>query len=140
MKKIIFTLSILFVTISLFSQTRYIPEATKKIVFTRDGGNCRCCGSSLFLEYDHIIPFSCGGNSTPSNIQLLCQKCNRSKSNGCYCKIHNKMVGHNCCDDVSKSYNYQSPLRKPLRCLGTTKNGIRCKNITTNMNGRCHLH
>ena len=59
----------------------------KKIVFTRDGGVCQCCGSSNSLEYDHITPFSCGGSSDVSNIQLLCQKCNRSKSNSCICKI-----------------------------------------------------
>ncbi|WP_396140779.1 HNH endonuclease [Flavobacterium sp.] len=41
---------------------------------------------------------TCGGSSNPSNIQLLCSKCNRSKSNSCYCKVHDKKVGSNCCD------------------------------------------
>ena len=67
---------LLLVSICGFSQSRYISTTTKKIVFTRDGGVCQCCGSSENIEYDHIIPYSCGGSSDVSNIQLLCMKCN----------------------------------------------------------------
>jgi len=143
---LIITLS--FLTLFSFSQSRYISQTTKKIVFTRDGGKCQCCGSSLSLEYDHIIPFSCGGQSVVSNIQLLCQKCNRSKSNSCYCKVHNKKVGSNCCDgdNVNKTKNgskYSSPRTRgstSTQCTGTTQKGERCKKRTTNPNGRCYLH
>lgn len=131
-----------------YSQSRYISETTKKIVFTRDGGICKCCGSSLELEYDHIIPFSCGGQSTVANVQLLCQKCNRSKSNSCYCKIHNKKVGINCCDeDLVKIKSTTTQVRSSAskstvtsQCTGRTQKGTRCKKMTTNSNGRCHLH
>ncbi len=139
-----------FLLFSIFgySQSRYISETTKKIVFTRDGGICKCCGSSLELEYDHIIPFSCGGQSTVANVQLLCQKCNRSKSNSCYCKIHNKKVGINCCDDdtvkiKSTTAQVRSSASKSTvssQCTGRTQKGTRCKKMTTNSNGRCHLH
>jgi hypothetical protein len=136
MRKIFLLLAILFISISCFSQSRYISETTKKIVYARDGGICKCCGSSLNLEYDHITPFSCGGSSEVSNIQLLCQKCNRSKSNSCICKIHNRRVGTNCCE-VNQTNKSSSA---STQCTGTTKKGIRCKNKTTNSNGRCHLH
>jgi 5-methylcytosine-specific restriction endonuclease McrA len=97
--KKIFLLSLLFiVSICSFSQSKHVSATTKKIVFTRDGGVCQCCGSSNRLEYDHITPFSCGGSSDASNIQLLCMKCNRSKSNSCVCKIHSRTVGTNCCN------------------------------------------
>jgi hypothetical protein len=140
MKKLFFLLSLLLITLLSFSQSRYISATTKKIVFNRDGGVCKCCGSSLNLEFDHIIPYSCGGSSKPSNIQLLCQKCNRSKSNSCYCKIHNNKVGYNCCDDgLTNSVNRLSSVA-PTQCLGTTKKGLRCRNRTTNSSGRCHLH
>jgi hypothetical protein len=35
----------------------------------------------LLLEVDHIVPVSRGGMSTPDNLQTLCWRCNRSKSN-----------------------------------------------------------
>ena len=58
-----------------------IPDKVRKKVWQRDGGKCVQCGSRNNLEYDHIIPFSRGGGNTERNIQLLCEKCNRSKSN-----------------------------------------------------------
>jgi len=85
MRKLYLILSLLLFSVCCFSQSRNISETTKKVVFTRDGGICQCCGGSQSLEYDHITPYSCGGSSVVSNIQLLCQKCNRSKSNSYYC-------------------------------------------------------
>jgi len=139
MKRLILLLTFILFSLSGFSQSRYISETTKKIVFTRDGGSCQCCGSSQLLEYDHITPFSCGGGSEVSNIQLLCQRCNRSKSNSCHCKIHQKKVGTNCCQgDTSESGSSKSTIF--TQCSGITQKGLRCKNKTTNSNGRCHLH
>lgn len=134
-KKWALLLLLLLVSIFGYSQSRHISATTKKIVFTRDGGVCQCCGSSESIEYDHIIPFSCGGSSAVSNIQLLCMKCNRSKSNSCVCKIHNKEVGTNCCDGKTKKKATSSQ-----QCIGTTKKGTRCKKRTSNSNGRCHIH
>lgn len=57
-----------------------IPEEVKFEVWRRDQGRCVKCGSQENLEFDHIIPFSKGGSSTARNIQLLCQNCNRHKS------------------------------------------------------------
>jgi hypothetical protein len=147
MKKLYVILSLLLFNICCFSQSRHISETIKKVVYTRDGGKCKCCGSFQNLEYDHIIPYSCGGSSDASNIQLLCQKCNRSKSNSCYCKVHNNKVGNNCCEHktaVSKSPQSPSTSKNTSttssQCTATTKKGTRCKNMTTNSNGRCHLH
>jgi len=57
-----------------------IPEAVRLFVWQRDGGKCVKCGSNELLEFDHIIPIAKGGSSTERNVQLLCEKCNRSKS------------------------------------------------------------
>lgn len=130
MKKIYLILSLLLFSVCCFSQSRYISQTTKKIVFTRDGGVCKCCGSSQSLEYGHITPYSCGGSGVVSNIQLLCQKCNRSKSNSCYCKVHFRRVGTNCCENnVTKKASTTSK-----QCTGATKKGARCRNT-----GNSHL-
>lgn len=148
MSKIFLILISILLAISCVSQNRYINETTKKVVFARDGGKCNCCGSYINLEFDHIMPFSCGGTSESSNIQLLCQKCNRSKSNSCYCKIHNKKVGINCCDIFKDKNNISQSVLKPqiknsiksTQCTGITKKGLRCRNMTTSFSGRCYLH
>ena len=57
-----------------------IPQSIKDKVWNRDGGKCVQCGSNENIEFDHIIPFSKGGSSTYRNLQILCEKCNRSKS------------------------------------------------------------
>lgn len=56
-----------------------IPESVRIDVWRRDGGKCVRCGSRENLEYDHIIPIAKGGSNTARNIELLCEKCNRSK-------------------------------------------------------------
>lgn len=58
-----------------------IPESVRIEVWRRDGGKCARCGSREKLEYDHIVPISKGGSNTARNIELLCEKHNRSKSN-----------------------------------------------------------
>jgi CRISPR/Cas system Type II protein with McrA/HNH and RuvC-like nuclease domain len=62
-------------------RSRSVSSKTKQAVWRRDDGRCVECGSNELLEYDHIVPFSKGGSNTERNIQLLCEKCNRSKSN-----------------------------------------------------------
>lgn len=137
MKKLSLIITLLIFSLCSFAQSRYISATTKKIVFARDGGVCQCCGSSLNLEYDHIIPFSCGGKNNASNIQLLCQKCNRSKSNSCYCKVHDKKVGRDCCD--GKTISTKSKVTS-TRCTGITQKGSRCKRMTTSSDGTCQSH
>jgi 5-methylcytosine-specific restriction endonuclease McrA len=56
-----------------------IPEDMKHLVWTRDQGKCRLCGSNVELQFDHIIPWSMGGATSPENIQVLCGPCNRRK-------------------------------------------------------------
>lgn len=62
-------------------RSRTIPKHVQREVWRRDMGRCVECGSQERLEFDHIIPFSKGGSNTARNIQLLCEKCNRSKYN-----------------------------------------------------------
>lgn len=58
-----------------------IPESVRIEVWRRDQGMCAQCGSREKLEYDHIVPVSKGGSNTSRNIELLCETCNKRKSN-----------------------------------------------------------
>lgn len=57
----------------------------------RDNYTCCQCGNSIYaepnllLEIDHIIPVSKGGCTVEENLQTLCWKCNRAKSNKTAC-------------------------------------------------------
>lgn len=65
-----------------------IPAWVKRSVFFRDRGTCALCTRDLSgvlstqpdSHYDHIIPLAYGGLNDVTNIQLLCQPCNSSKS------------------------------------------------------------
>ncbi len=61
-------------------RSRHIPQNVKDDVWNRDGGKCVICDSNENLEFDHIIPHSKGGANTYRNLQLLCESCNRRKS------------------------------------------------------------
>lgn len=53
-------------------------------ILKRDKFRCKSCGAKagdVELEIDHITPVSKGGKTTESNLQALCKKCNRGKSN-----------------------------------------------------------
>jgi hypothetical protein len=68
-------------SVNMRNKRQPIPEHVRIAVWRRDGGACAQCGSREKLEYDHMIPLSLGGSDTVRNIELLCEACNRSKSN-----------------------------------------------------------
>jgi len=62
--------------------SRTIPQDVKIAVAVRDQGCCQHCGTSTGpMHYDHVIPYSMGGDNSVENIQLLCRRCNGAKSN-----------------------------------------------------------
>jgi hypothetical protein len=56
---------------------RYISKDIKSLVWQRDRGVCRGCGSRQGLNFDHIVPVARGGTGTPDNLRLLCFACNQ---------------------------------------------------------------
>lgn len=65
---------------STSSNTRHISRDVRQRVWQRYGGRCAECGATEYLEFDHIVPVAKGGSNSESNVQLLCRKCNLSKS------------------------------------------------------------
>lgn len=72
---------------SAAGQRALMTAKFREFIKQRDGYKCKLCDVSvaaepnLLLEVDHIVPVSRGGMSTAENLQTLCWRCNRSKSN-----------------------------------------------------------
>ena len=68
-------------------QRKLMTKSLRMIIKERDNYTCQKCGISVYqephllLEIDHIIPISHNGKTTMDNLQTLCWKCNRQKSN-----------------------------------------------------------
>jgi len=68
-------------------KARYVTSESKYSVLAKAGFKCQACGAKplpgndITLHIDHIIPFSMGGSSDESNLQVLCHECNISKGN-----------------------------------------------------------
>lgn len=67
-------------------QRTLMTKKLREFIKKRDNFTCCNCGNSthvepnLLLEIDHIIPVAKGGCTVEDNLQTLCWKCNRSKS------------------------------------------------------------
>ncbi|WP_242676656.1 HNH endonuclease signature motif containing protein [Rhodococcus sp. ABRD24] len=72
---------------SAAGQRALMTTKLRNMIKTRDNHTCRYCSISLstepnlLLEVDHIMPVSKGGLTAPENLQTLCWRCNRTKSN-----------------------------------------------------------
>lgn len=60
--------------------SRDLPAATRRAVWYRDRGQCGFvgddgvrCDSRGALEFHHLIPWACGGDSNPENLALRCR-------------------------------------------------------------------
>lgn len=58
----------------------HVTARVKRVVWTRDGGRCQwplesggVCGSTLRVEFDHVVPRAHAGASTVENVRLLCR-------------------------------------------------------------------
>lgn len=67
-------------------QRTLMTKKLREFIKIRDNFTCCNCGNSthvepnLLLEIDHIIPVAKGGRTVEDNLQTLCWKCNRTKS------------------------------------------------------------
>ena len=51
----------------------------RRSVLQRDGHRCQVCGDSTNLSVHHIVPLSAGGDSTFSNLRVLCHSCHQKE-------------------------------------------------------------
>lgn len=62
---------------------RAFKESEKRAAYEKQNGICAKCGNHFEydeMEGDHITPWSKGGKTELSNLQMLCRDCNRRKS------------------------------------------------------------
>jgi hypothetical protein len=65
---------------------RAIGNRLKVKVLIRDGNRCRLCGVVVTgddIHFDHVVPWSKGGETTIDNIQVLCAEHNLAKGDYC---------------------------------------------------------
>ena len=66
-------------------QRKLMTKELRQQIMIRDNYTCQCCGKYMSdevgLHIDHIVPVSKGGKTVPSNLQVLCSKCNGKKGN-----------------------------------------------------------
>lgn len=67
------------------NQRKLLTKELRQKIMVRDNYTCQICGKympdEVGLQIDHIVPVSKGGKTVASNLQVLCSKCNGSKSN-----------------------------------------------------------
>ncbi len=66
-------------------ERQIMNEDIRYNVLRRDNFTCVLCGATAKdgakLQVDHIIPVSKGGKTVMSNLQTLCERCNKGKNN-----------------------------------------------------------
>ena len=65
------------------SQRKLMTKALREQIMERDNYTCQICGKympdEVGLQIDHIVPVAKGGKTVPSNLRVLCNKCNGRK-------------------------------------------------------------
>jgi 5-methylcytosine-specific restriction endonuclease McrA len=66
---------------------RFRRQVTNTFLFARDSYRCQYCDRHRsvlrereFLTRDHVVPISCGGDNTWSNVVTACSTCNNRKA------------------------------------------------------------
>ncbi|MCI8648741.1 MAG: HNH endonuclease [Anaerotruncus sp.] len=65
------------------NQRKLATRELRERIMKRDNYTCQICGKympdEVGLQIDHIVPIAKGGKTIPSNLRVLCSKCNGSK-------------------------------------------------------------
>lgn len=97
--------------------SRNIPRPIQFRVLKRENQVCRACGMPVAdndIHFDHIIPWSKGGPTEESNIQLLCGTCNHKKSD----KFEEEFLITQLCDHLAEPIDSTTILEFLLFIVG----------------------
>lgn len=67
-----------------------------KAIWEKQNGLCNYCSADLAIAFDvdHRMPLALGGTNFPTNLQLLCPSCNRSKG-AKHPEVYERLIGYN---------------------------------------------
>lgn len=89
----------------LVRSSRYIPRSVRAEVYRRDKAQCTFiapdghrCTETVGLQYDHILPYALGGQSTAENLRLTC-------------RAHNQLFGERVFGARVSSYRHGGSVR-----------------------------
>ena len=72
-----------------------LSDSLRYDILRRDDFKCAICGASaqtgVRLHVDHIVPIAKGGKTVPSNLRVLCERCNIGKSDKIETKSDNEL-------------------------------------------------
>ncbi len=63
---------------------RFASKVQRVLAYRLQGGRCAICGKDLpdSFHMDHVVPFSCNGETYLCNLQALCPACHSLKTSG----------------------------------------------------------
>ena len=111
------------------NQRSLMTKELRNKIIERDKHICQKCGKVCKyseIEIDHIQPVSKGGKTIESNLQVLCVRCNRSKSNKWLDSLYNDISAYDDKDNNIKEFKKSAqPLTTPRE--STTKETVNKK-------------
>lgn len=62
-------------------KARFATRQQKRAILIIQDFKCASCGCDAdSFEFDHVVPFSAGGNTSLENLQALCRTCHNKKT------------------------------------------------------------
>lgn len=96
-------------------KTEFNRPSFKELLEREKGKKCVCCGSTLCVEYHHILPICLGGDNRLSNIQPVCNSCHKLIHGGRVNKLW-RADNKGGRKRIPPVRNYKSILEKYFRC------------------------
>lgn len=114
-----------------------VPESVRNAIFKRDGNKCVLCSSTVNLQLDHIKSLSKGGKTEESNLQTLCEECNKAKGAGkksqaviTKLKLHSPLQAIDIMNKMDGVYDERTPWVNDNRSITIIVSSEQAKQLT----------